>query len=793
MTNTGSQPVYKDPSRPIDERVQDLLGRMTVDEKIAQLGSHWVFELLDGVTFSEQKAAQLIGHGIGQITRIGGASNLRPDESAALANTIQRWVTENTRLGIPAMVHEECCSGYMALSATCFPQAIGVASTWNPALVEQMTEIIRTQMRAVGGHHALAPVLDVTRDPRWGRVEETFGEDPYLVAEMGAAYVRGLQGENWQEGILATGKHFVGYGMGEGGMNWAPAHIAPRELEEVYIFPFEVAIKAAGMASIMNGYHELDGVPCGANKALMTDFLRGKLGFGGLIVSDYHAIVMLKDYHRVACDKQDAARLALEAGIDLELPGTDCYGEPLKQAVESGAVSMDLLDETVRRVLRVKFELGLFENPYVDEGHAPQVFDTPAQRELARQIARESIVLLKNEGDLLPLDKSLGSIAVIGPNANVIRNLVGDYAYPAHIETILEQHSDNPSGGARPDRIRLIENFVPIISVLDAIRAKVGDGAQVRYAPGVKTVLDTSTDGFAEAVELARQSDVAILVVGEKSGLTDDCTCGEARDRAELGLPGIQQQLVEAVHATGTPVVVVLVSGRPQAVPWIAEHVPALVHAWLPGEEGANAIADVLFGDYNPGGKLPISVPRDVGQVPVFYGHKLSGGRSHWKVDYVELSTKPLYPFGYGLSYTRFEYRNLRISAGEARADEQVTIQVDVANVGERAGDEIVQLYVRDVASSVTRPVKELKGFRRVTLAPGEEKTVTFSLAVNQLAFLDQSMRWVVEPGTIEVMIGASSDDIRLSGSFEIVGQTVDVSKRRAYLSESRGDPAGGR
>jgi len=375
----------------------------------------------------------------------------------------------------------------------------------------------------------------------------------------------------------------------------------------------------------------------------------------------------------------------------------------------------------------------------------------------------------------------------------VIRNLVGDYAYPAHIETILEQHSDNPSGGARPDRIRLIENFVPIISVLDAIRAKVGDGAQVRYAPGVKTVLDTSTDGFAEAVELARQSDVAILVVGEKSGLTDDCTCGEARDRAKLGLPGVQQQLVEAVHATGTPVVVVLVSGRPQAVPWIAEHVPALVHAWLPGEEGANAIADVLFGDYTPGGKLPISVPRDVGQVPVFYGHKLSGGRSHWKVDYVELSTKPLYPFGYGLSYTRFEYRNLRISAGEARADEQVTIQVDVANVGERAGDEIVQLYVRDVASSVTRPVKELKGFRRVTLEPGEVKTVTFSLAVNQLAFLDLSMRWVVEPGTIEVMIGASSDDIRLSGSFEIVGQTVDVSERRVYLSESRVDPAGGR
>ncbi len=789
MMETTQQPVYKDPTRPIEERLQDLLGQMTLDEKLAQLGSHWVFELLDDLDFSEQKATRLMGHGIGQITRIGGASNLRPADSARLANTIQRWLLENTRLGIPAMVHEECCSGYMALSATCFPQAIGVASTWNPALVEQMTEVIRAQMRAVGGHHALAPVLDVTRDPRWGRVEETFGEDPYLVAELGAAYVRGLQGENWEDGVLATAKHFVGYGMGEGGMNWAPAHIASRELQEVYIFPFEVAIKHAGLKTVMNGYHELDGIPCGAHKELLTGLLREKFGFDGLIVSDYFAVNQLAEYHHVARDKQEAAQLALEAGIDLELPGTDCYGEPLKQAIEGGAVSAALLDETVRRVLRVKFELGLFENPYVAVDDAPLVFDTPAQRELARQIARESIVLLKNEGELLPLDKSGGTIAVIGPNADVVRNLVGDYAYPAHIETILEQHSDNPTGGARPDRIELVEDFVPIISVLDGIRAKVGDGARVRYVPGVQTVLDTSTDGFDEAVALARESDVAILVVGEKSGLTDDCTCGEARDRAELGLPGVQQQLVEAVYATGTPVVVVLVSGRPQSVPWIAEHVPALVHAWLPGEEGANAIADVLFGDYNPGGKLPISVPRDAGQIPVFYGHKLSGGRSHWKGDYVELSAKPLYAFGYGLSYTQFEYRDLRLSTQEARADEQIEIRFEVANVGQRAGDEIVQLYVRDVASSVTRPVKELKGFTRVSLAPGEAKTVSFTLEISQLAFLGRSMEYIVEPGTIEIMVGSASDDIRLNRSFEIVGDTKVV-QERAYLSAARVEPA---
>ena len=781
---TYQQPLYKDPARSTEERVSDLLAQMTVEEKVGQLGSAWVFELLDGLTFSEPKAGRLMAHGIGQITRIGGASNLRPADSARLANAIQKWLIDNTRLGIPAMVHEECCSGYMALSATCFPQAIGVASTWNPEIVEQMTAVIKTQMRAVGAHHALAPVLDVTRDPRWGRVEETLGEDPYLVARMGSAYVQGLQSDDWREGIMATGKHFVGYGMGEGGMNWAPAHIAPRELREVYLHPFEAAIKTAGLATIMNGYHELDGVPCGANRGLLTGILREEWGFDGLVVSDYFAVDQLAAYHRVATSKEDAARTAIEAGIDIELPSTDCYSDALVHEVERGAVDMALLDEVVSRVLRVKFELGLFENPYVAVEDAPQVFDTADQRALARAIARESIVLLKNEGDLLPLDKKIPSVAVIGPNADVVRNMVGDYAYPAHIESLLEADNDNPLGLPRPDRLEVVADFVSMISVLDGIRARLGPETQVRYAAGVETVLGESTEGFAEAVEAARQSDVAILVVGEKSGLTDDCTCGEARDRAELGLPGVQQQLVEAVVETGMPVVVVLVSGRPQSIPWIAAHVPAILHAWLPGEEGANAIADVLFGDYNPGGKLPISMPRDAGQVPVFYSHKLSGGRSHWKGDYVELSTKPLYEFGFGLSYTHFEYGDLNLSAIGAGAGESVDVSLTVRNTGERAGDEIVQLYVRDASSTVTRPVKELRGFKRVHLAPGESKTVTFALAVNQLAFYNMDMDYVVEPGTIEVMVGASSNDIRLTGSFEITGDVTDVSEDKVYFSE---------
>ena len=373
---------------------------------------------------------------------------------------------------------------------------------------------------------------------------------------------------------------------------------------------------------------------------------------------------------------------------------------------------------------------------------------------------------------------------MIGPNADVVRNMVGDYAYPAHIESLLEADNDNPLGLPRPDRLEVVADFVSMISVLDGIRARLGPETQVRYAAGVETVLGESTEGFAEAVEAARQSDVAILVVGEKSGLTDDCTCGEARDRAELGLPGVQQQLVEAVVETGMPVVVVLVSGRPQSIPWIAAHVPAILHAWLPGEEGANAIADVLFGDYNPGGKLPISMPRDAGQVPVFYSHKLSGGRSHWKGDYVELSTKPLYEFGFGLSYTHFEYGDLNLSAIGAGAGESVDVSLTVRNTGERAGDEIVQLYVRDASSTVTRPVKELRGFKRVHLAPGESKTVTFALAVNQLAFYNMDMDYVVEPGTIEVMVGASSNDIRLTGSFEITGDVTDVSEDKVYFSE---------
>ncbi|MBI5667556.1 MAG: glycoside hydrolase family 3 C-terminal domain-containing protein [Chloroflexi bacterium] len=766
--------VYLDSARSVEERVADLLSQMTLDEKIAQLGSFWVYEVLDGIIFSPEKAQRLMAHGIGQVTRLGGASNVQPRQAAELANTIQRYLLDSTRLKIPAVIHEECCAGYMAYGATVFPQAIGVASTWEPELVQAMTNVIREQMRSVGAHHALAPVIDVARDARWGRVEETFGEDPYLVAQMGISYVKGLQGTDLKTGVVATAKHFVGYSMSEGGMNWAPAHIPPRELREVYLYTFEAAVKEAGLGSVMNAYHELDGVPCGSSRELLTDILRNEWGFDGTVLSDYFAINMLKEYHRLARDKAEAARLALEAGIDVELPGTDCYGDPLREAVQRGLVRESLVDVAVRRVLGQKIALGLFENPFVDAGVV--AFDTLPQRQLAREIARKSVVLLKNDGDLLPLKQDIGSIAVIGPNADQVRHLFGDYSYPAHIETLLEMQRSNPLGSTLPDGIAEMKDFIRVVSVLEAIRQAVSPNTTVRYAQGCD-VRGTSRAGFAEAVNAAKQSDVAVLVMGDKAGLTDECTSGEARDRAELDLPGVQAELVKAIYDTGKPVVLVLLTGRPVTLGWMARDLPAILEAWFPGEEGSGAIADVLFGDVNPGGRLPISFPVDVGQVPVYYGHKPSGGRSHWKGDYVETSSKPLYPFGYGLSYTRFEYANLRVEAAQARAGDTVTIRADVRNSGLRAGDEVVQLYVNVPSASVTRPVKELKGFKRVTLQPGETSTVIFELPVNLLGFYNREMQFVVEPGIVEVMVGASSADIRLTGAFEIVGEAAPVEK----------------
>lgn len=779
---TTHDPVYRDAAQGIERRADDLLARMTVEEKCAQLGSYWVFELLDNFAFSESRSAELLQHGIGQITRIGGATTLYPQQAAEMANTIQKYLQEHTRLGIPAMVHEECCSGLMTRGATLFPQAIGVAASWNPALTQQMTEVIRTQMQAIGAQQGLAPVLDVTRDPRWGRTEETLGEDPYLVASLGCAYVRGLQGDN---AAVATGKHFVGYGNSEGGMNWAPCHIPERELHEVFLLPFEAAVKEAGLASIMNSYSEIDGLPCCASKKLLYDILKDAWQFKGIVVSDYFAINMLYEYHKTAATKQEAANQALRAGLDLELPSTDCYGEPLRQALEGGVLSMEDLDAVVKRILQMKFRLGLFEHPYVESEHAPAVFETKEQRGLAYTLAAESVVLLKNDG-LLPLTPDIKSLAVIGPNADSWRNMIGDYAYPCHIETLEEMRDkENPFGMPIPDDLGDISDALNVVTILDAVKSRVSAETNVVFAPGCD-VLSDSREGFAAAVEAAKQAEAAVVVVGDKSGLTDGCTSGEARDMASLALPGVQAELIQAVQATGTPVVLMLVSGRPYDLNWADAHVPAILAAWLPGEEGGSAVADVLFGAVNPSGKLPISFPRSVGQIPVFYAHRPSGGRSHWTGNYVDSSAAPLYPFGHGLSYTDFAYRNLDITPESVAPDGSVQIECDVQNIGERAGDEVVQLYVhyKPADCVITRPVKSLQGFARIHLAPGAARHVTFTLHAAQLAFYQEDLRYGVKPGEVQVMLGASSDDVRLNGAFTISGKALQPVTQKVFFSD---------
>ena len=767
MTIVDRDAPYRDAELPIEARVEDLLARMLPDEKVAQLGSAWMFELVRGDEIDDDRAAAICRHGLGQVTRIAGASTLRSEQVARVANELQRRLIEGTRLGIPAIVHEEICSGLMARGSTVYPQAIGVAGTFEPDLNAAMADGIRVQMRKAGAHQGLSPVLDIVRDPRWGRTEETYGEDPYLVARMGTAFVEGLQGPDLASGVIATAKHLVGYGASEGGMNWAPAHLAERELREVFLHPFEAAVRAGGLASVMNGYHELDGVPCAANAHLFNEVLRGSWGFDGIVVSDYFSVDQLATYHGLARSKSEAAVVALGAGIDVELPSSDCFAEPLLAALENGDADAAELDEAVRRTLRLKFALGLFERPYVDAGEAIAAVDTAAHRSLAATIARKSLVLLRNEG-VLPLGPLPGTIAVIGPNADEARNLLGDYAYPAHIESLAEMGGEeSPFDVPVPRDLDLGAVDVSGLSVLEALTATYGDA--VRHARGC-AVNDDDTSGFAEAVELAAASDVVVLVVGDKAGLTKSCTSGEGRDRSSLTLPGVQEDLARAVLATGTPVVTVLVVGRPCGSEELHQRSAAVLLAWLPGQEGGPAIAEALAGTVNPGGKLPISFPRSVGQLPVFYGHKVSGGRSHWHGEYVDGATSPLYPFGHGLSYTTFALVDPAVLTPTAGPDDTVTVSVSITNSGQLAGEEVIQVYVRDLHASVTRPVLELKSFVRIAVDAGASKSVRFDIPVAQLGFYDADLDYVVEAGEIEVFVGTSSADLVAAGTVTIEG-----------------------
>ncbi|HUF33833.1 MAG TPA: glycoside hydrolase family 3 N-terminal domain-containing protein [Acidimicrobiales bacterium] len=778
---TGSNP-YQDPSLPVDERVDDLLGRMTLDEKLSQLGCVWVTELVSGDRFDPDVTAERLRHGIGQVTRIGASTGLRPAESAALMNDIQRVAVEGTRLGIPVVVHEESTGGYCGRDATVFPQGIGLASTWDPALVEEVAGVIRDQLRAVGARLTLAPVLDVAREPRWGRAEETYGEDPFLAGAMGTAYVRGMQTDDLAGGVIATGKHFLGYAVSDGGRNHGPVHLGPRELREVHAEPFAAAIRDAGLAAVMNSYSSVDGLPCASSHAILTGLLRDELGFEGVVVADYFSVVLLRNHHRTATGKGEAAVAALSAGLDVELPSLDCYGDPLRARVEAGAVPMEVVDTAVRRVLEGKVRLGLFERPYVDADAAGAVFQTPPQRALARRAAAASVVLLTNDG-VLPLGPDLSSVAVIGPGADDQRLLQGDYHYPAHVEIVYE--SDEDAGGVfLPEAGGAFAPgpyFTPHTTPLAGIQAAAPPGCRVEHAPGCEVSGDDRSD-IPAAVALAQEAEVAVVVVAGRSGLRPACTVGEFRDATSLDLTGVQAELVSAVAATGTPIVVVVLSGRVHTLAGVVDDAGAVLQVWPPGEEGGAAVADVLFGAVNPAGRLPVTLPRNVGQLPVHHGQRAGGDRSQFLGDYTDSPTAPLFAFGHGLSYTTFEYGELEVAASST--DAPVEVSVRVANTGDHDGDEVVQLYGRDEVASVARPDSLLLGFARVPIPAGEARTVTFTVHPSRLAFYDAAMRFVVEPGGLSLHAGASSADLRSSARVVLDGDVIEHRQREVVATQ---------
>jgi beta-glucosidase len=742
---------YRDPTVPVDARVADLLARMTLEEKVAQLLGIWVqkVKIQDAQgRFVPANAKALIGHGIGQISRpseIAGPDAGRPvrqpRQHAEFVNAVQKWVIENTRLGIPVMFHEEALHGLAAPGGTHFPVPIGLASTWDPALVERLMSAAAKEARARGCQHVLSPVVDLGRDPRWGRIEETYGEDPYLVSRLGVAAVRGYQGASLplaKDKVFATLKHFAGHGSHEGGINTAPPLVSERLMRAELLVPFEVAVKEAGVYAVMPSYNEVDGVTMHANRRLLEDVLRREWGFQGIVVSDYFAIEQMISRHHTAADKADAARQALEAGVDIELPDPDGYPE-LVAMVKDGRVPQASVDRSAARILKAKFLAGLFEDPYVNPDEAARATNTPEHQALALEAAHKSIVLLKNDKGILPLDRAkLKTLAVIGPNAKGVH--LGGY-------------SRDPGRG---------------IDLLTGITEKAGSSVKVVHAEGVriteheanwtadKVVMGDpalNRQRIQEAVKVARGADAIILAIG-----TNESTSREAwadnhlGDVADLSLMSQQDELVDAMLQIGKPVVVVLVNGRPLAIPRVAERVPAILETWYAGQEGGTAVGEILFGDVNPSGKLPVTFPRHTGQLPVYYNRRPTSFRSH-----LDLTREPLWPFGHGLSYTTFTVGTPKVTPPSIGPAGTATVTVDITNTGTRAGDEVVQLYIRDVVSSVTRPTKELRGFERVSLKPGERKTVTFTLGADALSLIDLQMQRVVEPGKFEVMVGTSS------------------------------------
>ncbi|GIV62408.1 MAG: glycosyl hydrolase [Rhodothermaceae bacterium] len=707
--------------------VDSVLSLMTLEEKLGQLAQYRGRWSDTGPRVPEGGEAEIRAGRVGSFLGVYGAAYTRE---------MQRLAVEESRLGIPLLFAHDVIHGFR----TIFPVPLAEAATWDVAAVEEAARIAAVEATAHGLHWTFAPMVDVARDPRWGRIVEGSGEDPYLGAQMAAARVRGFQGADLRDPatMLACAKHFAAYGAAEGGRDYNIADLSERTLREIYLPPFQAAVEA-GVETIMAAFNEVNGVPAHASTFLLDDVLRGEWGFGGLVVSDYTGVLELIP-HGVAAGRAEAGRLALTAGVDVDMV-SGIYVDDLPAEVRAGRLDEAVVDEAVRRVLRAKYRLGLFEDPYrySDPAREQALTLTPAHRQAARAMAQKSLVLLKNEGGVLPLDRTVGTLAVIGPLADAPREMLGGWAAAGRAEDA--------------------------VTILQGIREAVAPGTRVLYAKGAGIEGDDRS-GFDEAVRAAREADAVVLVLGEHHDMS-----AEAHNRTSLDLPGVQRELAQAVHATGKPVVAVLIGGRPLSVTWLDAHVPAILMAWFPGVEAGHAVADVLFGDVSPSGKLPVTFPRTVGQVPLYYNHKNTGRppdpNNKYTSKYIDVPWTPLYPFGHGLSYTTFAYANVRVDRPVIRAGETVTVSVDVTNTGDRTGDEVVQLYLRDEVASVTRPVKQLRGFERITLAPGQTKTVTFTLGPQDMTFYDQAMQPVIEPGFFTVYAGGSSEDV-IQTRFEV-------------------------
>ncbi|BDD08166.1 glycosyl hydrolase family 3 [Fulvitalea axinellae] len=756
-------PIYKNRNYSVEERVNDLLGRMTLEEKVAQMNMTTLRRLEtdeQGNITKPSLDSLLGGPGIGFLE----SSFTDIADISKRSEVADRYLRENTRLGIPAIQIAECLHGFMAHGATIFPQAIGQGSTWNPELIQDMAKTIAREASLTGVDQALSPLFDLALDPRYGRVEECYGEDPFLVAEIGKAFVTGLQGDpkatvdSIPEGnLMAMAKHYLAYSAPIGGINLGPVSVGARDLRNLHLYPFKKAIQEANIYAVMPSYNELNGIPLHANESMLTDLLREEIGFGGYVFSDYQGIEMLGRFQKTASDAQDAGLRALKAGVEVEAPYPYGFAK-LAEMVKSGKADETLIDNAVRHILTAKFKAGLFDKPYHVSEQEQKVIRSDEAKKLAYQVAVESVTLLKNENATLPLDMDkLKSVAVIGPNADRVQ--YGDYSYTKH-----------KSSG---------------ITVLEGISETVGSKVEVRYAEGCG-ITDLDESGIKKAVETARESDAVVLVIGGTSAVlsgigwgkepSDYATCGEGYDRTELSPPGVQPKLIRAIQETGKPVVLVMVHGRPYSIAWENENLPAIVEAWYPGEQGGKAVADILFGNANPSGKLSVSVPKSVGHIPSYY-HKKPSGKGYYRQrgtpekpgrDFVFSSPDALYPFGHGLSYTTFEYSDLKIENKELASSDTLRLSLKVKNIGSVKGKEVVQVYLNDLVSSVTTPLKILKAFDKVEIAPQATATVRFEIPIKEMALWNAEMKQVVEPGGFQIMAGSSSEDIRLKDSFSV-------------------------